>query len=54
MVERRPEGIVIRGAKLHMTGAVNSHEILLMPTTALGEDASDYAVICALPVDSPA
>ncbi|MBU1155635.1 MAG: 4-hydroxybutyryl-CoA dehydratase [Proteobacteria bacterium] len=53
IVERRPEGIVIRGAKLHMTGAVNSHEILLMPTTALGEDAKDYAVICALPVDAP-
>ena len=53
VVERRPEGIVIRGAKLHMTGAVNSHEILLMPTTALGEDAKDYAVICALPVGRP-
>ncbi|MCF8066475.1 MAG: 4-hydroxybutyryl-CoA dehydratase, partial [Desulfarculaceae bacterium] len=53
IVERRPEGIVIRGAKLHMTGAVNSHEILLMPTTALSEDAGDYAVICALPVDAP-
>jgi 4-hydroxybutyryl-CoA dehydratase/vinylacetyl-CoA-Delta-isomerase len=25
VVERREDGIVIRGAKLHMTGAVNSH-----------------------------
>ena len=53
IVKRRSDGVVIRGAKLHMTGAVNSHEILIMPTTGLNEDAKDYAVICALPVDAP-
>jgi 4-hydroxybutyryl-CoA dehydratase/vinylacetyl-CoA-Delta-isomerase len=52
VVGRRPEGIVIRGAKLHMTGAVNSHEILVMPTTAMDERAKDFAVICAVPVDA--
>lgn len=52
VVERRDEGIIIRGAKLHMTGAVNSHEILIMPTTAMTESAKDYAVACAVPVDS--
>ena len=53
VVDRRPDGIVIRGAKLHMTGAVNSHEILIMPTTAMDERSKDYAVICAVPVDDP-
>lgn len=53
IAERRKDGIVIRGAKLHMTGAVNSHEILVMPTTALDERAKDYAVVCAVPVDAP-
>ena len=53
VVERRANGVVIRGAKLHMTGAVNSHEILVMPTTALDERSRDYAVVCALPVDAP-
>ncbi len=53
VVERRPDGVVIRGAKLHMTGAVNSHEILVMPTTALDERSRDYAVVCAVPVDAP-
>ena len=53
VVERREDGIVIRGAKLHMTGAVNSHEILVMPTTALNEGSRDYAVSCAIPVDAP-
>jgi 4-hydroxybutyryl-CoA dehydratase/vinylacetyl-CoA-Delta-isomerase len=53
VVERRPDGVVIRGAKLHMTGAVNSHEILVMPTTALDERSKDYAIVCALPIDDP-
>jgi 4-hydroxybutyryl-CoA dehydratase/vinylacetyl-CoA-Delta-isomerase len=53
VVERREDGIVIRGAKLHMTGAVNSHEILVMPTAAMDEGSKDYAVVCALPIDAP-
>lgn len=53
VADRRPEGIVIRGAKLHMTGAVNSHEILVMPTVAMDERSRDYAVICAVPVNDP-
>ena len=53
VVDRREDGIVIRGAKLHMTGSVNSHEILVMPTTAMDEGAKDYAVVCALPIDAP-
>jgi len=53
IVERRPDGVVIRGAKLHMTGSVNSHEILVMPTTAMDERSKDYAVVCAIPVDAP-
>jgi 4-hydroxybutyryl-CoA dehydratase/vinylacetyl-CoA-Delta-isomerase len=52
VVERRSDGIIIRGAKLHMTGAVNSHEILVMPTAAMDERSKDYAVVCAVPVDA--
>ena len=53
VVERRDDGIVIRGAKIHMTGAVNSHEILVMPTTAMDDRAKDHAVVCAVPIDAP-
>jgi 4-hydroxybutyryl-CoA dehydratase/vinylacetyl-CoA-Delta-isomerase len=53
VVDRKDGGIVIRGAKLHMTGAVNSHEILVMPTTAMDERSKDYALVCAIPVDAP-
>lgn len=53
VVDRRDDGIVIRGAKLHMTGGVNSHEILVMPTTAMDDRSKDFAVVCAVPVDAP-
>lgn len=53
VVEKNDKGIVIRGAKTHMTGMVNSHEMLVMPTSALGVEDKDYAVSCAIPVDAP-
>jgi len=53
VVDRRPDGIVIRGAKTHITGAVNSHEILVMPTLGLPPEGADYAVACAVPIDAP-
>ena len=53
VVDRRPDGIVVRGAKLHMTGSVNSHEILVMPTTAMDERSKDYAISFAIPIDTP-
>lgn len=53
VVEKNEKGIVIRGAKAHMTGMVNSHEMLIMPTMGMKEEEADYAVCCALPVDAP-
>lgn len=52
VVERRPDGIVVRGAKAHQTGAVNSHEILAMPTQTMREQDRDYAVCFAVPADA--
>lgn len=52
IVSENKEGIVIRGAKVHQTGALNSHEILVMPTRALKEVDRDYAVACAVPADA--
>jgi 4-hydroxybutyryl-CoA dehydratase/vinylacetyl-CoA-Delta-isomerase len=49
VVERRRDGLVVRGAKLHITGAINSHELLVVPTRALGEDERDFAVAFAVP-----
>lgn len=52
VVERRPDGIVVRGAKAHQTGFVNSHEVIVMPTQSMGPDDRDYAVSFACPTDA--
>ena len=52
VVEERKDGIVVRGAKAHQTGAVNSHEIIVMPTIAMREGDEDYAVSFAVPSDT--
>jgi len=53
VVERREDGIVVRGCKLHQTGMINSHEILVMPNNALKEDEKDWAVCFAIPLNTP-
>jgi len=49
IVDRTPEGIVVRGAKAHQTGALNSHEMLVMPTAAMRENEGEFAVSFAVP-----
>jgi 4-hydroxybutyryl-CoA dehydratase/vinylacetyl-CoA-Delta-isomerase len=53
VVERRPDGVVLRGAKLHQTGTLNSHWMLVMPTMRLGELDKEYAIVAGIPVDHP-
>ncbi len=52
VVERRPDGIVVRGAKAHQTGAINSQEMIVMPTVSMKEADRDYAVSFAVPMDT--
>ncbi len=49
VVDEREEGIVVRGAKAHQTGAVNSHEVIVMPTISMKEEDKDYALSFAVP-----
>lgn len=53
VVETRKDGVVVRGAKAHQTGMVNSHEMLILPTTNLGPEDKAYAIAAAIPVDAP-
>jgi 4-hydroxybutyryl-CoA dehydratase/vinylacetyl-CoA-Delta-isomerase len=53
IVEKRPDGIVVRGAKCHQTGSINSHEHLIMPTMAMSEADKSYAVSFAIESDAP-
>lgn len=52
VVEKRADGIVVRGAKAHQTGAINSHWILVMPTIAMDKADADYAVSFVVPADA--
>jgi len=52
VVEKRKDGIVVRGAKAHQTGALNSHWILVMPTIAMTQEDSDYALSFVAPADA--
>jgi 4-hydroxybutyryl-CoA dehydratase / vinylacetyl-CoA-Delta-isomerase len=53
VVERRADGVVIRGAKLHITGASLAHELFVMPTKKMSPGEEDYAIACAVPADAP-
>ena len=52
VIGRGKDGIVVSGAKLHQTGAINSHEIIVMPTRAMSEKDKDYAISFAIPSDT--
>ena len=53
VVERRSDGVVIRGAKLHITGASMAHDLMVIPTKAMKPGEEAYAIGCAVPVNSP-
>jgi 4-hydroxybutyryl-CoA dehydratase/vinylacetyl-CoA-Delta-isomerase len=53
VVDKSKSGIVLRGAKLCQTGAILSHEKLVLPCTTHQAGDEDYAVVCAVPGNAP-
>lgn len=53
IVERRSDGIVVRGAKAHTSVSTNANELIVLPTRAMSEADRDYAVSFAIPIDTP-
>jgi hypothetical protein len=51
VVERRRDGIVVRGAKAHNTIAGYAEEIIVTPTRFLTPEEKDWAVAFAIPAD---
>lgn len=49
VVDERKDGIVVRGAKAHQSGAPIAHEILVSPTITMREEDKDYAIAFAIP-----
>ena len=44
IVDENDEGIIVRGAKVHQTGFLNSHKAIIMPTLTLRPGEEDYAI----------
>ena len=53
IVERRSDGIVVRGAKVHTSVSVNSNELIVLPTRNFDERDAEYAVAFATPMNTP-
>lgn len=52
IVDRKPEGIVVNGAKMHTSSAPLTHYIFCAPGGYLTEEDRDYAVAFAVPIDT--
>jgi len=52
VVKKDDKGIVVRGAKAHITAAAYCNEILVVPCHAMEEEDKDYAVAFAVPADT--
>jgi 4-hydroxybutyryl-CoA dehydratase / vinylacetyl-CoA-Delta-isomerase len=53
VVRRDGKGIYVSGAKMHQTGAVNSHWLIFMPSMRMTENDRDWSVVGAVRVDAP-
>jgi len=49
IVDRNNEGIHIEGCKLHISQAIISNELMVLPSRNHDETGKDYAVACAVP-----
>ncbi len=53
VVERRADGIIVRGAKVHTSVSTNANELIVLPTRAMKAEDSAYAVAFATPLNIP-
>jgi aromatic ring hydroxylase len=53
VVERRPDGVVVRGAKAHTSYTPQADELIVIPTRALADGEEDWAIAFAIPVATP-
>ncbi len=52
VVEKKKDGIVVRGCKAHNSGAPFCDEIIAVPTRLMTEQDSDWSVAFAIPADT--
>lgn len=52
VVDKNGQGIIVRGAKIHITGAAYANELFVVPCRAMTDGDADYAVAFATPVNA--
>ncbi len=52
VVDQTKEGVIVKGAKVHQTGSLSAHEVIVLPTRALGKGDEDHAIAFAVPSDT--
>ncbi len=53
VVEKNQDGIIVRGAKVSQSGAIGSHETIVIPTMGLKQGEEQFAVAFAVPNGTP-
>jgi 4-hydroxybutyryl-CoA dehydratase/vinylacetyl-CoA-Delta-isomerase len=53
VVDRDASGVVIRGAKFHITAGPIVHELVVLPTKRMQPGEEEYAIACAVPANAP-
>ncbi len=52
IVDKNKDGIIVRGAKINISGAYASHELVVLPQSSHVQGEEDYAVAFATPTDA--
>jgi len=52
VVEKKSDGIIIRGAKVHISYSPVEEWMMVVPTRRLTKEEGDWAVACAVPTDA--
>lgn len=52
VVERKKDGIIVRGAKIHISATPCANEVVVVPCRAHNEEDKDYAVSFAVPLNA--
>jgi len=53
VVERKDDGVILRGAKLHISAASMGHELMTIPTKSMRPGEEDFSIACCVPVNAP-
>ncbi len=53
VTDRQANGVVVNGAKMHISASAIEHELVVLPTKAMRPGEEDYAISFSVPVNTP-